>query len=414
MSTCLALFLALASAGPDVHVIPRIGPDWAELRIALRGGADDDPPHKSGLAHVAALVLETRLERLDPGAEVQLGRLGIAVRAGAPASRIERLALDAIDALSRPLIDSEVDAAVASAADARRRFVDHDRALAQAELIRTLFGEETGRNPLGSVEELAKITRDDVASFVHRHWSAEGTRIILAGRFDERLRERILARAARLERPTDRKRARRAPSEAEGTRVVLIDKPDRRRAFVLFGKALVAGGPAAAAADAAIGGALTARATEVLRRTPASAEYAFSRLHQDYWSLSVWSAPDQISETVARLMAMQKAIAGVGLTEQEILLGKRTAASRHLLSGADAASAADAAARAWIVPSEQIISPKIYLDLEPKKIAAAAKLLAKEDRLVVIIVASATADLLGKLVQIPGVGDVKVVRYDLR
>lgn len=414
MTASLLLLMTLASAGPDVRMIERPGPPWAELRLSLRGGANDDPPHKSGLAHVAALTLEARLTRLDPGFAVHLGRVGIVARAGARSARIERLALKAVDALSKPLSDSEVDAAVSAAAGARRRFVEDDRALAEAELLRMLFGD-AGRNMLGTVEELAKVTRDDVASFMRRHWRADNLRIVLAGRFDRSISERIHARAAGLDRPaTDHGTpSRRSPVDGEAMRVLLVDKPGRRRALVLLGKATALSGPAATVADAAIGGALTSPATKVVQAEPPVAEYAFSTLFADRWTLSVWTRPERIPDAVTRLMKMLADIRADGLDEQESLLGKRTAASRLILSEADAAMAADDAARRWLL-RQGSIGPERYLDLKPEEISAAAGALVEREGLAVVIVASATADLLSKLVQVPGVTDVKVVRYDLR
>ena len=91
--------LALAIGAPAVVTLEDDGPAWVELRAALPGGASSDPRGKSGLAHVASLVLERRLASM--GARVELGRSGIVISAGAPSPEAESASMEIIGAIAR-------------------------------------------------------------------------------------------------------------------------------------------------------------------------------------------------------------------------------------------------------------------------------------------------------------------------
>jgi predicted Zn-dependent peptidase len=418
----IALLLALAGAEPlapragdsepfanlrhaVLVVVDRPGPPWVELRIAARGGSAADPDEKSGLAHVVALVLEKRLDALDARPIVHLGRHGIVASAGAPKDRIERLAVQVADALAKEASEPEVDAAVSRAADRRRRFVEDDRALAAAELDRALFGEGAG-HPLGSVEEIAGVTRDDVQSFIRRSWTAENLRLILVGAVEDGARERIAARMARLERPA--KAYAISPRKTvvrDGIHVVLIDKPDRRRATVVMGHA-AARRPGDAEADAAIGGcassALMARLSGL-----GAIDLVESELSDDRFLVRSSVDPPAIARATIGLIEALRGIEKSGLSAEDALLGQRSIETARALARRDARSEADALAREWLVGATGERAPS------SEALGEAAKALAAQGP-AIVIVGSATPSLQSELLAIPGVKNVEVVRYDLR
>ncbi len=405
------MLFALVAAAPEVVALPDDGPPWAELRIALPGGTNSDPKDKSGLAHVAAVMLERRLSSI--GAKVILGRHGLAVSAGAPTAEIEHAAIAAIDAIAAEPVTAEVDAAVRIASQRRRRFADDDRALAEMELERTLGPAE---HLLGAPESLATITRDDVLLHERRNWVADRTLVVISGRFDPEAPKHLAARLEKMTRPQVKKEApaREAPARQPSLRVLLIDKPNRRLAQVAIGRRVPTIGAAELAANAGLGGSMSGRLTEAMLRTPAVGAYAFSAVRDDH--LVVWSAvePSKTAAAVTRILEALASVAKEGLAPPEILLGKRTAAAQAELTQRDAASRADAQVRAHLSALARTAQTARFLELGEDEVKRAARGLAASEGLAIVVVASATADLQAALVAVPGVKEVQVARYDLR
>jgi predicted Zn-dependent peptidase len=398
----------LLIAAPQVVALPDDGPAWAEVRIALPGGADSDPKEKSGLAHVASLVLERRLSSL--GARVHVGRRGIAVAIGAPSEAIRDDALDAIDAVAKEPTKSEIDAAVKLAGERRRRFADDDRALAEMELSRALGAPE---HTLGALEEIATVAREDVLIHQRRFWSGDQILVVISGRFDDALTKSISERLEKLDRPAVKKEPK--PQEAgappPGLRVLLVDKPNRQRAHIAMGRRIDGIDAVQLAANAGLGGSMSGRLTRAMQRTPFAGAYAFSAVRDG--QLVIWSAvkPEQSAAAVTRILETLADVAKRGLEGEEITLGKRTAAAQVQLSTRDAATRADTLVRAHLAGTA---APSGFLELKEDAIKRASQSLARAEGLQIVVVASATTQLQTALIAIPGVKEVQVARYDLR
>jgi predicted Zn-dependent peptidase len=402
----IAGVLAAVIGAPQVVAIPDDGPAWAELRIALPGGASADPKGKSGLAHVASLVLEQRLS----GARVYLGRRGTAIAFGAPSGEIEGIAIEAIDALAKKPKKREVEAAVRLATERRRRFADDDRDLAEMELVRALGA---GEHPLGAPDELASITRDDVAAHQRRWWGGDRMLVVISGRCESGVEERIRERLKKLGRAKVMgPEARDTPGLQGGLRVLLIDKPDRRKAHVAIGRLLGKNDAAMIAANAGLGGSMSGRLTRALMRTPYAGPFAFSSIEEDRFV--IWSAvkPELSAAAIKRILETLREVAKEGLAPEEIALGKRIAASGIELSQRDAAARADAAVRAHLSAVE--VNSADLLGATDDAVRRTSRALARSDGLAIVVVASASAELQAELLAIPGVKEVQVVRYDLR
>jgi predicted Zn-dependent peptidase len=404
----IAALAMIAIGAPKVVALPDDGPAWVELRIAFPGGADEDPKEKSGLAHVASLVLERRLAPL--GARVHLGRRGIAIALGAPASEVERAAIDAIDAIAKEPTKVEIDAAVRLAAERRRRFADDDRALAEMELARALGVPE---HILGALDELATVAREDVLIHQRRFWDADRMLVVVSGGFEAELTQKLTARLGKLQRPAVKKepKPQAGTTPRAGLFVLLVDKPNRRRAHVALGRRVGAIDAAKLAANAGLGGSMSGRLSTAMQRTPFAGAHAFSTLRED--QLVIWSAvkPERSAAAITRILETLADVAKRGLDAEEITVGKRVMAAQSALSQRDAASRADAVVRAHLSAAESEAS---FLELKDEEVRRASQSLARADGLTIVVVAGATAQLQAALVAIPGVKEVQVARYDQR
>src|SRR5262249_51179875 len=149
------------------------------------------------------------------------------------------------------------------ALDERQHALADDRLLADREVKRMIFGSHPyGRAPRGDVREIASIAADDVQAIIRRQIRAESMVVAVAGPPASDIAERAKkwtdsipkGKAADLDLGP-------GPDRIHGRRIVLVDKPERRRAEV-YAAALIPGapdprGPAMLAARAALGGSFS-------------------------------------------------------------------------------------------------------------------------------------------------------------
>jgi zinc protease len=234
--------LALLEAA---HALPLVS-----LVVALRSGSASDPEGKAGLARIAMRMLRRGCEgltaeeidfRVDSlGAEmaVDTGPSTVAIHAQVISRNVDGL----VELLARLLTTPTFPAdelerlkreTIAEIIEAR----DNDRVVGQKALQRTLFeGHAYGRNPGGTAESVASITRDDVLSF-YRRYVVQGNLVVgIAGDMNAD-QAPLVARKLIAGLPRGAAAVEEIPEPAmrRGRRLLVVDKPERTQTQILVG-----------------------------------------------------------------------------------------------------------------------------------------------------------------------------------
>jgi len=234
---------APATGASPIVLVPVPTDPTVAFSISFGVGSQNDPVGKEGLAYLTAQMLaeastethpyEAILEALYPIAsgysarvdkeittltgrthrdniDVYFGLLADAyLRPAFAANDFERVKSDTINYLENTL-----------------RF-SSDEELAKAVLTDAVFAGTRYAHPIeGTLAGLRTITLADVAAFYRTHFTATNARLGLAGGYDDALVAKFEATLGELPRGTAPAVPTIEPAAIDGTRVVLVDKPD--------------------------------------------------------------------------------------------------------------------------------------------------------------------------------------------
>lgn len=462
-----------AGAPPSTVILPngvrlisasKAGVDWTTFELAFPLGAAGDPPGKAGLARVAGLVAKALVEQAQGGVERDsseprvLARSGglLSVETGARATALRGgVAGEHLDVVMRAMLralataspgESEVRRAIEQVIaedDASR--VD-DRAIAESELGRLLAGPASGGRRRAAIEELATITPEDVRAVLRQ--KLRGGDLVL-GLATTLAHPEVVQRAAGWVEPIPAGRdARPGPLEAprpkRGRHLVLIDRPARSEpgpaeaagqlaslgrptAELTFGHVLSdddragSSGWALTAANAAIGGATTARLLRTLARreaipAPAAATWLESG-DTPYFAGGLSAPSDELADRLSEVLRELEELHARGLSAEELQLGSALADARASALRADPRAAITLAVFGQLDPAcaRRCEEPWSQATLaEPSRSAAvdrAARALARTEDLVVVVVAVVTPELERALSRLPGFDGVSISSY---
>lgn len=408
----LWLLLAAAAAGaPDSAAID--GPQWVEIAVAIQ--TDADPSGSGGLNAVTAAAIHEVLVAEPACAGICSARAssnGILIRSGAEPSRLaEELERIGAALTARDVDDGTVDRAVRKVSEARARLHANDRVLAYHELFRVLFeGTSGATNPYGSPSTLAQTSRSDVVANLRRAAARKRTRIELAGAVPDDAAAMVDRTLAALPAGTLRTLTSSATkSSSSRLRVVVVDKPDRRRAEAVVGWAC-GDTPASAVAAMAFGGLRNASLPRAVRgRVPEAFATARVVARRAFRAgvIEIAAPQNEVAAAIDAALAERRTLAQRGLGANAAAAAQKRTEALAAIDDRDAAAIVETRARAWLDGAPPRASSAAQLQ-------TAARELVKPADLVVVVVASATGRLLEKLAALPGVDDVRVVAYDTR
>lgn len=389
---------ALPSGVTLLHVDRRA--PFSTFAIALPLGSDADPPNKSGLAHAAALALEEKVRALASGDQprafehlggaisVRTGPTASIFYGGAPEDRFDEAMAIVFRALQERPLDEK--AAIARAI-AERRAMPSDE-LARAEARRMLYGFAP---PEGDVEDLASVTRPDLERILSERTKAESIVLAVAGdatKAEEWTSSMPKGRADAVKKP--------ASLRARGRRIVVIDRTDPAGALIMIAR------PLAAPTEERLPAMLAAAASLDVLGARAELDLALG-----FSSISVRAKEGSVAKTAkSALGALDRSRHGP--SNEAIAAAKKRAATRADVALQDPSTQALAVTVAKVqgraMSSSTELAQKV-LALGDAEIASAARILSTGDDLAIVVVASATQELVRELAGIPGVRDVSIV-----
>jgi len=232
-----------ASESSSVVLLPMPTDPTIAFSISFGVGSQDDPVGKEGLAYLTGQMLaeastetnpyEAILEALYPIASGYSARVDKEITTFTGRTHRDNIGVYfplLTDAYLRPAFAATDFERVKSDAinylENTLRF-SSDEELAKAVLTNAVFAGTRYAHPIeGTLAGLRAVTLDDVAAFYRTHFTAANARLGLAGGYDDGLVAAFEATLAEL--PSGRAPAPPTvdPVAADGTRVVLVDKPD--------------------------------------------------------------------------------------------------------------------------------------------------------------------------------------------
>jgi zinc protease len=269
--------------GLEVVVAERAGVPLAAVRLVLRGGASLDPPGRSGLAHLVALVARrgTR-RRTGPEIDLAIESLGAELGAGVDEDATYFGLSAPVEVLPRCL-DVLADVATAPTFPAaevqrlRRREIaalahdlDEPAVVADRALLQAAYGDHPyGHPPEGRVRELSATRRSDVAAFHARRYAPDGALLVVVGSVDASEVLALVRRRFGGWRAGGAAAAPPAPPAPPPRAVVVVDKPDVTQVQVRIASAGFARRSPdyfpGLVASALLGGGFTSRLMEAIR-----------------------------------------------------------------------------------------------------------------------------------------------------
>lgn len=276
------------------------------LSIALRTGAAHDPAGKDGLARLTtrmlrrgaegldAVAIDAMLDRLGAELVVDTGSSSVSMQAQVIGRSLEPFAELLARMLLTPTFPPEELARLRR--ETLAEFIelrDHDRALGQLWLRRTLFaGHSYARSGAGVQSTVERIEVADLRAFYKKHFVRKNLVLGFAGDVTAAqacaIAERITSGLPSGTIPKDPVRE---PPSHERRKLVIVDKPDRTQTQILIGTlgthARDSDHFALTVASAIFGGTFTSRLMQAIRvkrgwSYGASARLAIDRQRQAF------------------------------------------------------------------------------------------------------------------------------------
>lgn len=188
------------SNGLRLVTVPRGTLPQVGIRLVIPTGATADPPGRAGLAALTGSLLtegttslsseefNRRVDRLGMSINVQVGHdfteIDLLLLRETVAEGIELLA----KILSAPAFpESEFQRIRAESIEALQARLDEPANVADDGLAHAVFGAEHpyARIPLGEIEAVGSLSRDDVIAFHQAHFRPKGAVLVAAGDLDE-------------------------------------------------------------------------------------------------------------------------------------------------------------------------------------------------------------------------------------
>jgi zinc protease len=423
---------ALALLEPS-HDVPLV-----TLVLALRSGSAADPTEKAGLARIAARMLRRGCEglvaeqidfRIDAlGAEmaVETSPSTVAIHAQVIARNLDALVDLLARMISAPTFPEEElgrlkRETVSEIIEAR----DNDRVIAQKAMQRSLFaGHPYGLNAGGTTQTVPRIDRSDVLAFFRRHVVSGNLVVAFAG---DVAPDRVPALAARLLAGVPRGPAATQdvpePTMAPGRRLLLVDKPERTQTQILLGT--LGTSPSdddhvpLLVANAIFGGTFTSRLMKEIRSKRgwsygASARAGIDRRRQA-WILWTFPAAQDVGPCLKLSIELLEQWVAGGVTRREVSFIQRYLARSHAFD-------IDTATKRMhqTLDVDLLALPPDYFSgwvehvgsVTAESASAAVKNRIDVDRLLAVVVGTATEVLEPLRSVLPSVSEVVVVPFD--
>lgn len=231
----------LLPAGGELCLAPDARVPWVEVGIGFK--LPPDPPGKAGLSLVGAKALASSVGALPSGWQLEVEGGGLHLWGGVPEGALEAELEPIFAALGRRFDRGVAEVAVAQAVEARRRGLqDDDPALSRYEATRALYGGRLpGIDPYGQAPELLAVGLEDLVSWQRRVACRQGGVLTLAGPVAPEVAARLtnLVNALPDCAPANKTPGAGAPPPVLD--LLVVDKPERRQATVVYGHRMGAG-----------------------------------------------------------------------------------------------------------------------------------------------------------------------------
>jgi zinc protease len=238
----------VSPSGIEAWLVREDATPLVALNFAFRGGSSQDAPNKSGMANLAADLLDEGAGDLDSKAyheQLENDAIDLGFDVGRDYIRGSLRTLnehrdEAFDllglALSKPRFDVEAVERVRSQEMSvlRRETTDPNDVASRRWWEIAFPSHPYGRETKGTLESVARITADDMHDYVRRVFARNGLTISIVGNVDPKTAGVLIDRAfAALPAKNDLKEVAKATAQGLGSRVVInLDVP---QAVVNFG-----------------------------------------------------------------------------------------------------------------------------------------------------------------------------------
>jgi zinc protease len=280
---------------PPVTVVQRPWPPIVSVRIVIGSGSLADPAGQEGMAQLcwsAALrgagardraALAEALDSLGASLDESVDKIGTVIAGSVPVEELDAFVALAADAVLRPRFDAT------EVAEARKSLLgdlvllrDDDESLAHDALGRFLYrGQLLGRPTTGTEQSLPRIEADHVRAWHKQQVVLGNVRIGFAGDITQDRADVLVQKYFAGLRPGNTTAVRVQRPEADGRRLLLLDKPGSSQAQILFAQPVLAAGskdlPALLVANTVLGGSFTSRLVREIRELRG-------------WAYNTWSA----------------------------------------------------------------------------------------------------------------------------
>ncbi|HEY8427913.1 MAG TPA: pitrilysin family protein, partial [Sandaracinaceae bacterium] len=396
-----------------------------------------DPPGGEGLTRLSAQMLRrgprgTSAEAFDEAIEALGATLGASVSSHAvrfSGTVIRRNLEPFLSLLGRMLSDPGLRAKDLARQKRKNEaelveLRDHDRSLAARAFRRHLFGAHPyGRPVTGTLETVARFTRDEVRACCERIVTTGNLIVGVAGDVEPEVLAPMLERAfAGVPEGPAPRAAVPAPALPPGRRVLVVDKPARTQTQVFVGalgaKVAEPDYHALLVANTGFGGMFTSRLMQSVRVERGWSYGASSKLGADRereaWSVWTHPAATQVLDCLRLELELIEAWVEHGLDEDEIARAKDHLVKSHAFELETAEKRLD--------PQLETEHYGLPLDWYPRYVervravdaasaACAVRTHVATADLAIALVATATDELLAGLSALPGVRSV--VRVDV-
>ena len=311
------------------------------LTIALRTGAQSDPPGLDGLSHllgrlmrrtgggIAPHELDAQIDTLGASVGIDVGHSSLAFHATVISRSFDRLLDLVAGMLARPELEGEeLERLRRETLSELVDVLDNDRALVRRWFRRHFFGDHPyGRSSVGTMATVKRCTGADLSALHSTVVTPDNLVFAYAGDVDT-ARARQATASLQQELP-----ARPAPSTSSGEptvkpgrRLLVVDKPDRTQTQILIGTlgthALDADHCALLVANTVFGGTFSARLTREIRGERGWSYGAYSSLPIDRHrqAFSMWTFPksEDAAPCIRHQLAMLDEWCSKGISQAEL------------------------------------------------------------------------------------------------